>query len=636
MNLDCYIILTILVYNKIYKYGYFYHFKMKRFLYIYIIITILGVYFVNAALNVELKEPKNNIEIRSDINNINFKCNVTSGGTNIDSIRLYSNLLGSWQQTGSTLFNQNEGIISFLIINVSQGTFSWNCLATIPGETRFAPGNFTFTFTAPENTKPVFNGTIPDQSWQQDKSLNSVINLKNHFFDIDNKPQLLSYQHSGDSNIVITINNGVVSFSQPPGWFGVETVYFTASDGQDSIQSNGVKLTVTKNATDVNQTPVNTAPRITPEIPDQIKKPDDTWTLHLNSYVEDDESSKDSLMWSIVNIGNNVINASLNNLTKEVTFVAIGEGEDTITFVVTDSGGLKDDQDVLVKVNDTEEELENELESFLEIISKEPKDKRVEVEEEGKKIFKIDPSISNEINISWFVDEKKQEEESKKFEYVAEGIGVHKIKVLVEKGKEKVSNEWDVFVKERINKTITASVQNLCGNNQTDNDENCETCPNDVKCGEGEICKEKACVKEERGVLTGFAIRGLFDDFKNIGIKGKIISGAVGGLVLLILIILIIRTRNIRKRKSSMKLTNFDTSKGKKSLFGRFKKKEEFVTSEAKKQVNETNIPSGIEPVVGFINSGLASGDKPREIKKALLKSGWSKKQVKQAFKSIR
>ena len=608
---------------------------MKRLMYIYLITILLLAFFVTA-LNVELKEPKNNLEIRSDINNIIFKCNITSGGINIDSVRLYSNIFDVWKQTGSTIFNQNEGMVSFLVANISKGTYVWNCLANIPGETKFAPGNFSFTFSAPDNIKPIFNGTISDQSWNQDSSLNNVVNLKNYFIDYDNKPQLLSFQHSGDSNIVITINNGVVSLSQPPGWFGVETVYFTATDGQDSVQSNPVKLTVVKNATSSgNQTPTNTAPRINPSIPDQIKKLGDSWTLHLNSYVEDDEDSEGSLKWSIENAGDNVVNFSINNLTKEVNLIAIGKGEDTVKFIVEDPSGLKDDQDVLIKVTDEEETSNETSSSLLEIIKKIPEEVKIELKQGEKKVFSVTTTILNKVNIRWFVDDKEQDESGRKFEYEAGEIGSHKIEVVAELESEKVSNMWQVFVSEgknvnltNLNKTLIAS-ENLCGNNKTDSDEDCESCPSDVKCNEGESCKDKQCVKENKNLITSFSIKdiNLFSSFKS-----KIIGYVVLGIIILVLIIIIIRTRNIRKRKASMKLTSFDTSK--KGIFDKFKK-EEVVKMEPKAESN-VKTPSGLEPIIGFINSGLASGDRPKGIKKALLKSGWSRKQVRQAFKSIK
>ena len=59
-------------------------------------------------------------------------------------------------------------------------------------------------------------------------------------------------------------------------------------------------------------------------------------------------------------------------------------------------------------------------------------------------------------------------------------------------------------------------------------------------------------------MITSFSIKdiNLFNSP-----KGKIIGYVAGGVLVLVLIIIIIRTRNIRKRKASMKLTSFDTSK---------------------------------------------------------------------------
>ena len=51
---------------------------------------------------------------------------------------------------------------------------------------------------------------------------------------------------------------------------------------------------------------------------------------------------------------------------------------------------------------------------------------------------------------------------------------------------------------------------------------------------------------------------------------------------------------------------------------------------------HQTNAPATLEPIIGFIHAGLASGDSEKTVKKALIHSGWNRKQIKQAFKSLK
>jgi len=236
------------------------------------------------------------------------------------------------------------------------------------------------------NQVPVFNGVIPDQTWDQDTNLDNVIDLKNYFTD-DGKIEPLSYSFTGNSNIGVTLSNGVVSFSQPAGWFGVETIYFSALDGEQTTQSDPVKLTVVQ--VGINQTPTNNPPVIS-SIPDQSKDVDVdfgtfSWTFSLNSYVSDDEDSVSILNWTIEGEDSDIVKVSIDS-SNEAKFEPIIVGVSTITFIVTDSGGLSDEQDVKITINSGEEEEEEsvvEEVGELEILSYTPNnDPAIEIGEE--------------------------------------------------------------------------------------------------------------------------------------------------------------------------------------------------------------------------------------------------------------
>ncbi|MCK4520995.1 MAG: hypothetical protein KAU20_00345, partial [Nanoarchaeota archaeon] len=93
------------------------------------------------------------------------------------------------------------------------------------------------------NTAPVNNGTIPNQTWDEDTSNLNAINLSSYFYDIDN--DALSYTATGNSSIAVKIgDNAMVNFSQPGDWYGIEYVVFTANDGSLTAESNNITLTV--------------------------------------------------------------------------------------------------------------------------------------------------------------------------------------------------------------------------------------------------------------------------------------------------------------------------------------------------------------------------------------------------------
>ena len=73
--------------------------------------------------------------------------------------------------------------------------------------------------------------------------------MYNHFYDIDNDN--LSYNVTGNSSVRIIINQTTKNVTLTPtsNWYGTETIYFTATDGQYTADSNNIILTVS-NAND--------------------------------------------------------------------------------------------------------------------------------------------------------------------------------------------------------------------------------------------------------------------------------------------------------------------------------------------------------------------------------------------------
>jgi len=101
------------------------------------------------------------------------------------------------------------------------------------------------------NDAPVLKSNIPHISWDEDKSI--IINLDNYFEDPDG--DALDYnisQTSSDENITAYFDRNTVNFTSAENWFGSDWVIFSATDGENSANSNIINI----NVISVNDLPV--------------------------------------------------------------------------------------------------------------------------------------------------------------------------------------------------------------------------------------------------------------------------------------------------------------------------------------------------------------------------------------------
>ena len=91
---------------------------------------------------------------------------------------------------------------------------------------------------------PSFSGPIENMTWLED-TVNSSINLSQHFYDIDGDD--LNYTYVGASNITVSINNdtGIVSLTPHNNFYGNNSIIFYAWDGYGpNASSNNVTLEI--------------------------------------------------------------------------------------------------------------------------------------------------------------------------------------------------------------------------------------------------------------------------------------------------------------------------------------------------------------------------------------------------------
>nr|WP_256859736.1 Calx-beta domain-containing protein [Vibrio campbellii] len=95
----------------------------------------------------------------------------------------------------------------------------------------------------PVNDKPVVENTIADQSLEEDFTP-YTIDLNDAFSDVDNADGELTFSVSGNSNIQVSIVDGIATITPTADWNGSEELTFTAEDPSGETVSQVVDFTV--------------------------------------------------------------------------------------------------------------------------------------------------------------------------------------------------------------------------------------------------------------------------------------------------------------------------------------------------------------------------------------------------------
>jgi len=549
---------------------------MKKLI-LWLFVSLFLVWNV-CGLEVSLISPVDNA-VYVDSRNVNFKCNAT--GVSLVQIILYSDISGTWDQTDIYDASGTFTEANFVITNIPNGDYKWSCKVVDNEEgLLFALQNRTFSINIPPNSPPIFNGPIQNQSWDKNTPHNNAFNLNDYFSDPDTED--LSFSVSGNVNINIVISDeGNVSFSQPENWFGVEYVIFSATDGINITDSNLVKLTVT----DSGSPPTFSCSDATV-----------TWDKNNDKTVDlDDYCDHDA---TYVILGNEPDNIDISLNGDDATFDPDNDwtGTQTVEFNAT-WGGLSDTFVLTLKVEEPgsssneEEKTCSELggdkcsseeicegnwldasdtsrccsvsckpkvETGLYIIkSYYPSSKSISLNKGSSKKFKVEPSGDTEVR--WYLDEKKVGEGTS-YNFKAEKEGTYELVAVIGNNPSLSKNDdfcmWTVNVDEE---DILAT--NICGNNRVDEGENCENCPRDVKCAEGEVCKNGECVRSKSffSRVSGFVV-----NTKDFVVKKWKYSSIIGGVIVILIVCLLIY---ISKKKRKDFLYEF----GRESFFSKIR-----------------------------------------------------------------
>ncbi|HCH2082750.1 TPA: tandem-95 repeat protein [Vibrio parahaemolyticus] len=190
------------------------------------------------------------------------------------------------------------------------------------------------------NDAPTVENAIADQELAEDFA-SYTIDLNDAFKDSDSA---LNFSVSGNSNVLVSIENGIATISPTADWNGSETLTFTATDPSGESVSQTVDFTV--------------APVVDIEA-DSTNVVEDTPTI-INVLGNDTFEGKDKVVSLDAENGPKNGTVIVNNdgtvtYTPDDNYV----GKDTFTYVVT-SGGVSESATVTVNVTPVNDKPESE------------------------------------------------------------------------------------------------------------------------------------------------------------------------------------------------------------------------------------------------------------------------------------
>ncbi|PMO38068.1 hypothetical protein BCT11_17960 [Vibrio sp. 10N.222.52.B12] len=146
---------------------------------------------------------------------------------------------GDGPTNGSVVVN-NDGTITYTPNQDYNGADEFTYTVTSGGVTETTTVTLNVT---PVNDKPVVENTIADQVLPEDFA-KYTINLNDAFSDVDDADSELTFSVSGNSNIQVSIVDGIATITPTADWNGSEELTFTATDPDGEVVSQTVDFTV--------------------------------------------------------------------------------------------------------------------------------------------------------------------------------------------------------------------------------------------------------------------------------------------------------------------------------------------------------------------------------------------------------
>ncbi|WP_155399286.1 tandem-95 repeat protein, partial [Vibrio campbellii] len=144
------------------------------------------------------------------------------------------------EPTNGTVVVNNDGTVTYTPNQDYNGPDQFTYTVTSGGVTETTTVTLNVT---PVNDKPVVENTIAEQSLEEDFTP-YTIDLNDAFSDVDNADGELTFSVSGNSNIQVSIVDGIATITPTADWNGSEELTFTAEDPSGETVSQVVDFTV--------------------------------------------------------------------------------------------------------------------------------------------------------------------------------------------------------------------------------------------------------------------------------------------------------------------------------------------------------------------------------------------------------
>ncbi|WP_404972987.1 tandem-95 repeat protein [Vibrio campbellii] len=144
------------------------------------------------------------------------------------------------EPTNGTVVVNNDGTITYTPNQDYNGPDQFTYTVTSGGVTETTTVTLNVT---PVNDKPVVENTIAGQSLEEDFTP-YTIDLNDAFSDVDNADGELTFSVSGNSNIQVSIVDGIATITPTADWNGSEELTFTAEDPSGETVSQVVDFIV--------------------------------------------------------------------------------------------------------------------------------------------------------------------------------------------------------------------------------------------------------------------------------------------------------------------------------------------------------------------------------------------------------
>jgi hypothetical protein len=294
------------------------------------------------------------------------------------------------------------------------------------------------------NDPLLFNGTVPDVQFNEDTILENAFNLNDYFTDIDSN---LEFAAIGNQNVSISIENGLVSFYPAADYSGIETVYFTVTDGEFSETSNGITITVYEQGEPPEFLPLNCALEI---------EEDASYTC----YLEASDLENDFLTFSVTEQDNIVCEISGNLLTYHSKENYNGPASCLLEVSDIDGSAQALLSVTILPVNDAPE-----ITSFT------PEENVVRIVEGQSKSFSIiAQDVDSSISTEWYLASAlvfNTTESSSSYILSNPSLGSYLVRALVKDEEYQTDKLWSIIVGPIGDFTCEEASGNICSDRKT-------------------------------------------------------------------------------------------------------------------------------------------------------------------------